>query len=368
MAANAPDHSQLSIVPLGAGDLIDRAVRFYRNNFFTLILIASPPILIGTILNVSWTLLARSMFVPGGSNSFDSMMFIIFSSLGAMIIWFIETTITLAVMGGASRNFVRHLLDSEPINFRETYKNVWQRLGGLLVASATITILLSITGLFVFYFGFGVGAIVIVLITAAFAQIPVLSFIFGIALAIIFAFAIYSLFCLIAVRFAFIPQVMLVEGQGVLASFGRSFSLAGGNSKRFAALLLFTVVATYSALAVIYVPLGWYGWFEGIDIFSIGAGELKPAWYEIASQLSWQMSLILLSPVWMIGLCLLYVDERVRKEGYDIELMATRRLGEIPSVPYTYQNPLQPAIAESGAVPAMTTKDASPGMTTLGLK
>jgi hypothetical protein len=47
----------------------------------------------------------------------------------------------------------------------------------------------------------------------------------------------------------------------------------------------------------------------------------------------------------MVGLCLLYVDERVRHEGYDIELMAARRLGEIPAVPSTYVNPLQPALA-----------------------
>jgi hypothetical protein len=47
----------------------------------------------------------------------------------------------------------------------------------------------------------------------------------------------------------------------------------------------------------------------------------------------------------MVGLCLLYVDERVRHEGYDIELMAARRLGEIPAVPSSYINPLQPALA-----------------------
>jgi hypothetical protein len=34
----------------------------------------------------------------------------------------------------------------------------------------------------------------------------------------------------------------------------------------------------------------------------------------------------------MLGLSLLYVDERVRHEGYDIELMAARELGELPDV------------------------------------
>ena len=52
----------------------------------------------------------------------------------------------------------------------------------------------------------------------------------------------------------------------------------------------------------------------------------------------------------MIGLCLLYVDERVRHEGYDIELAAARRLGDIPDVPADYINPLQPALVASGYV------------------
>ena len=93
--------------------------------------------------------------------------------------------------------------------------------------------------------------------------------------------------------------------------------------------------------------------------------DIIPAWYEIAYNLIWQISFILLTPVWMVGLCLLYVDERVRSEGYDIELMAAARLGEIPSVPSSFVNPLQPALAESvGAAPR---QEKAP-FTTLGLK
>jgi len=69
----------------------------------------------------------------------------------------------------------------------------------------------------------------------------------------------------------------------------------------------------------------------------------------------------------MVGLCLLYVDERVRGEGYDIELMAARRLGDIPNVPDTYLNPLQPAL--STVVPtAIASGKSSSSMTTLDLK
>jgi hypothetical protein len=37
---------QLSLAPLGAGDLIDRAVRLYRRHLFVLIRTAAPPVII----------------------------------------------------------------------------------------------------------------------------------------------------------------------------------------------------------------------------------------------------------------------------------------------------------------------------------
>ncbi len=38
--------NELSLAPLGAGDLIDRAVRLYRRHFLTLIRIAAPPVIV----------------------------------------------------------------------------------------------------------------------------------------------------------------------------------------------------------------------------------------------------------------------------------------------------------------------------------
>jgi hypothetical protein len=163
-------------------------------------------------------------------------------------------------------------------------------------------------------------------------------------------------------QFAYIPQVMLVEGQGIFAAIGRSTSLAGGNVKRLAALFIFTTVATYSALSLLYIPLGWYAYLHGVQILAFDA-DTVPAWYEITSQFIGQISFILMMPIWMVGLCLLYVDERVRHEGYDIELMAARRLGEIPSVPRNFVNPLQPALAQN-QIQNQTNKSK---LTTLGL-
>lgn len=339
-------NSQLSLSPLGAGDLIDRAVRFYRKNFWTFIWIAAPPILVGTLISVAWTMLARNLFnVDLVNNPGETIFYYWFLWLGSLFIFLIEAVTAFTVMGGASRNFVRHLLFGEPITFRETYRNVKSRVFGLFAASTLITVALGFIGLIIFSIGYLVAIIAVFIVIAAFSFSPFIATMISIALALTIAFGTGWLFFLIAANFAYVPQVMLVEGQGVMAAMGRSASLAKSNVKRLYALVVFTILAIYSALALFYVPLGWYAWAEGVQILTFNADTI-PAWYEIASQFLGQASLILLMPVWMIGLCLLYVDERVRHEGYDIELLAARRLGEIPAVSSEFVNPLQPALAQ----------------------
>lgn len=362
------DRTELSLVPLGAGDLIDRAVRFYRKYFWTFVLIASPPVILGTIISVAWTVLGRQIFSPGADkNSIESTFYVLFLWFGSVIIWLSETIATLVVMGGASRNFVRHLLFGEAITFRETYLNTGRRLGSLIVASTMITVLVGAIGLIIFYFGGTISVLLIFLIAWLFSAVPVVA----VLLSILFGGAAFMgtmwLFFLAASRLAYVPQIMLVEGQNIFAAFARSASLAGGNVRRLAALFIFTTVAAYSALMLLYVPLAWYATANGVQLLTFDK-DLIPAWYEIASNVIRQISFILLSPVWMVGLCLLYVDERVRSEGYDIELMAARRLGEIPSVPVTYINPLQPALASVAASNDPVNRTDRSSITTLGLK
>ncbi|HSD45561.1 MAG TPA: hypothetical protein VLB87_03030, partial [Pyrinomonadaceae bacterium] len=46
MSTTALSPGQLPLAPLGAGDLIDRAVRLYRRHLFVLIRTAAPPMII----------------------------------------------------------------------------------------------------------------------------------------------------------------------------------------------------------------------------------------------------------------------------------------------------------------------------------
>ena len=361
--------SDLSLEPLGPGDLIDRAVRFYRKYFRTFVLIAAPPVVIGTFISVLWTILGRQLFTLGPDEmSFENTLYYLFLWFGTIVIWFAETIATLVIMGGASRNFVRHLLFGEPITFTQTYNNAWERFGGLLFASTLIAFVLGLLGTVIFYFGLMIAFLLIAVVIAVFESVPVFAFVLSLVIGLGVTLGTVWLFFLAASRLAYVPQVMLVEGQSVFASISRSTSLAGGTASRLAALFFFSTVAAYSALLLLFVPLAWFASNNGVELMPFGA-EVVPAWYEIAYNVIWQISFILLSPVWMIGLCLLYIDQRVRTEGYDIELMAAARLGEIPSVPSTYVNPLHPALANNVAAPnaQSSVRDRS-NLTTLGLR
>jgi hypothetical protein len=332
--------SNLALAPLGAGDLIDRAVRLYRRHFLTLIRIAAPPVVISAAGSTLTTIAFRAI---GATPSSARLLLYLLVAFGGSIVIIAGSLFSLIVMGGATRNLVAHLLWDEPVSFRSTYRAVKSRFWGLLGASILVAIWL---GFCVWLSGTGMYLVFIFLVVlgVAIAQVmpawviaitSIIGTVVGIVLGLI-------LFFLLAGRMAYVPQAMLVEGRTVGSAIGRSFSLASGNVRRLMAMTLFTFFATYSALAILIAPLIWYGWATGVTL-SLFGGDAWPAWYAIGYEVILQCSHILLAPIWMLGLSLLYVDERVRHEGYDIELMAARQLPEMPELPGV-MSPFAPAL------------------------
>jgi MFS family permease len=346
--------SQLSIAPLGAGDLIDRAVRLYRKHFFVLIRIAAPPVIVTAVGSVLFSISKTQLFSTSSVLSLALASLLAFSSFVVLIVGYL---FSLLVMGGATRNLVAHLLWNEPVSARATYAAVRSRFWGLLGAAVFVLLFLIACGIgavMVLYFVFALVALVAI----AMAQVaPVwLVATIGILFALVVGAIIFCLFFFLFGRVIYIPQAMMVEGKGVFDAIARSFSLAKGNVRRLMAMFVFTTFAFYSALALLIVPLQLYAWSSGVDLSPLSQSEW-PAWYAIGYGVIQESSHIVLAPIWMLGLSLLYVDERVRREGYDIELLAARQLPEMPKVDVT--SPLAPALAAGPAsappTPPMTT-------------
>ncbi|MEZ5308937.1 MAG: hypothetical protein R2684_17465 [Pyrinomonadaceae bacterium] len=353
MAQN--DSTLLSIKPVGAGDLIDRAVRFYRGNFWTMVMIAAPPVIVGSIFMLAWMSISRALFNVNASNPEEMVFYQLFVGLGNLVIWVIQLVAVMIVMGGAARNFVRHLLFGDPVSFKSTYSNVKTRFFGLVAVSTILTFFLGFVYLVLFYIWMIIFALGVAGLAVALASYPSVVAVVSVLWGLASGFAALWLYFLLVSRFAYVPQVMLVEGRGAIEAIGRSMSLAEKNVFRVGSLAIFGVTAIYIALMLLYVPLGFYAWAEGVNLVSFDFADTLPAWYEIALKLVTQLSVILIMPVVVIGLCIMYVDERVRREGYDIELLAASRLGDIPDVPDQFVNPLEPAISKSHSEVSKTT-------------
>ncbi|HYP00776.1 MAG TPA: hypothetical protein VER76_11345 [Pyrinomonadaceae bacterium] len=353
MQTITPAASRLSLSPLGAGDLIDRTIRLYRRHFLTLIRTAAPPVVGSAIGSVLWTVSTHA--IPATESSGRLVLYFGMAAIGALLTM-IGNFFFLLIMGGASRNLVMHLLWNEPVAARTIYRSVRARFWGLVGA-------LLLIGSFGGVFGFIVFMVWITAVMLAVGGAMMIGGgaawfggILGAVLFLLLSSGALFVFFFVVGRAAYVPQVMLVEGRGVFDAIGRSVALARGNVRRLTAMFLFTTFATYSALMLFIVPLGWYGYLQGINPFALTEAEW-PVWYAIGYQVLTQASSILLAPVWMLGLSLLYVDERVRHEGYDIELMAAQRLGEMPLLPGGGHAPLAPAIS---ATPIAASAAAAP--------
>src|SRR5688572_2532402 len=133
--------SQLPLAPLGAGDLIDRAVRLYRRHLFVLIRTAAPPVIIATGGSImGWLLLRRAFFTD------DVATMVLYFALSTMsfLVMFLGYLLTLVVMGGATRTLVAHLLRNDAVTARATYSAVRSRFWGLVGASLIVLIWVSI--------------------------------------------------------------------------------------------------------------------------------------------------------------------------------------------------------------------------------
>jgi len=330
--------SQLQLAPLGAGDLIDRALRLYRRHLFVLIQTASPPMIIVAAGWIISSIYFRQLFQ---SPSLEDGVYYFFMSMIGFGIIFLGYLFVLIVMGGAARTLVAHLLRNDPVSVRATYAAVRSRFWSLLAASLLILlVIISVYSISMMVLYFAMVIVLILSFLIASILPTIVSVLFGIVVFLAGIVASLFLFFFVVGFVAYVPQVMLVEGKGLIDSFGRSIALAHGNVRRLMAMTLFTTFATQSALMILVVALGWIGYVAGIDLWN---SAQWPTWYAVSYSVLGPVSSILLTPVWMLGLSLLYVDERVRHEGYDIELLAARYLGEVPDA--NVMSPLGPALA-----------------------
>lgn len=302
--------------PLSTGDIIDRSVRIYRQNLRPLLATVTVPFLVGAF---GWGLMQFGKTgVDASSTEFPVFSFALMGF--GFLLWIVYLYMMVLSVAGLSRTVGDFIMLGEPITVRGAVTTVRKRLGDLTVASLFLLLAVMVIGMISFAVLFVAVMIMVALTTSLqWAGLPMAAVYIMMALVLIGAFAV--IVCLVVPlcmsRVLFIPQAIMIEGCSAGAALSRAMSLGAKNWNRVLGILIFSYFASYSLAAAVLAPVALLLWLTGylsferetVDAVTGGIG---------------QFSSFLVVPVWSIAYTLLYFDSRVRREGYDVDLLVRR--------------------------------------------
>jgi hypothetical protein len=252
--------------PLSTGELLDRTFSLYRSHFGLFIGIFALPHL--TVLAFQCLGLA---FQSSG-NQILNILSTVFWSMGALLL----TVIVTAASQAATVIAVSQVHLDRTASIADSFSRVRGEIGGVIGLSLLVSL--------------GVGAGLIALI------VP------GILLALMWSLAV---------------PVKILENRGATDAMARSSDLTKGNRGR-----IFVIGALFFVLSFAVTWLLQWPILLAAGITARGLQRLSPGW-QAASLAATFTSQCLVGPLATIAFSLVYYDERVRKEAFDLELMMT---------------------------------------------
>jgi uncharacterized membrane protein len=315
--------------PMSTGQLLDHTFALYKKNFWLFVGIAS----LGPAANVVFQLLAVGSNVgsPFSANN-QAANAAVWAKLGlAMIVGYLIMLAGLAVSHAATVKAVAAVHLGQQTSVLGAYKALWGRLLSLL---GTCLLILLWMALWMFLAVVVMMAIIIptsLLLRTGRVAAP------GPAAAVLaglVAFAVIALvfagFIAIYVRYALAIQACMVENLGPFASLKRSVFLSKGSRWR--------VVVIYLIFLALSLILGM-----GLGGIAGGAGAMlhNKIAAAVLVYLAGFIAGSITGPLATIGLSLLYYDERVRKEAFDLQLMLSSL--DVPGTPSAAPEQATPA-------------------------
>jgi hypothetical protein len=250
--------------PLSISELLDRTFHLYRNNFLVFVGIMAVPQLI--VLALRLTLAVTLTVRP----------FERFNPLGLLV--GLVSYVVIEISAAATILAVSNIHLDRPVSL------------GLAFSSARGSMLRVVLIAFAVGIAAGIGLIFLV--------VP------GIYLWLMWSLAV---------------PVTVLEGGGLNASITRSKELTRGSRGRIFAIYLLVVGLAIAVGAIFQMPLG---------ILAVLLGRGNPqsaiALLTAVSAVGTFISTSLVGPLATIALTLIYYDQRVRKEGFDLQLMMAR--------------------------------------------
>ena len=260
--------------PLTLGELLDRAFQLYRSRFGIFVGIAAIAYLPAFVLQ-SFTL-----WMPRGVSPLAGVS----AGIGFLLL-FLLRYLALIAAAAATIMVVSATYLEQPITVRQAYR----RVSGMLLRLFFIMIVMGIS--------IGIGMLLLI--------VP------GIILALMWGLAI---------------PVAVLEDTGLNDSFSRSRYLTEGHRLRVLAIYLLYFVLLYALFLALGGSLGAFLAIKGGHATPMA----MPSLFVVATIVVSFLVECLVTPVLTISLALMYYDERVRKEAFDIQLMMSA-LSESPA-------------------------------------
>jgi len=251
--------------PLSLGELLDRSFFLYRKNFVLFAGIMALPHLVFLAFQLIHVGLLRG------------------KSSGVTLLWTLATYVLALGVSAASQGAaviaVSHVHLEQSTSIAESFAGIKGRI---------LYLALIMVG---YWMGIGVGLILLI--------VP------GVILALMWALTI---------------PVAVIEDKGLRDAVNRSAELTKGNRGR-----VFVIYALY--LVLIYaIYMAWMLPVLAVAGLSARAHRMVgvPLWTQLAIPIGSFLSNCLAGPLMTIGISLLYYDQRVRKEAFDLQhMMAT---------------------------------------------
>jgi len=294
--------------PLTLGELLDRTAQLYRTNFLLfagIFAVSNGVVLLLAILPEVFSSQYRSALLSGGKVQ-SGMYWLILASillLGMLLYGASIAAVTRAVAWV-------HM--GEPATIRSAYSSTLPRLGRYVwLMFLTALILLGVALVAGLALGI-VMAIGIAVIFVLFSGAKQVAFIAGVVGGLLFDIGIFVAIAWFAARYALGIPVSVVENLKAWKALRRSVELSKESRGRIFVLFLLVGVIQGGLLLLTQGPF---------FLFIFKQHQHMTLGLNIFSQIISVVSNSLVGPILAAGLTLFYFDQRVRKEGYDIEWM-----------------------------------------------
>jgi hypothetical protein len=334
----------VNLRPLSLGEILDRTAQLYRENFILFAGIASVYAGVLLVLNLMQIAMAELL------RQFHMARYETFATLGFVILIFPVIVICSGAAMAANNRAVAWVNLGEPATIRGAYRSILPRLGRYLwiMAIAMFFAYLPFVVIYAAFFlllfavpGFNGGAAHHQGSSAdSYAAILVLMGAIGI-LVLTFPAMIYAIW--MAIRYSLAIPASVVENLKARVAIRRSIELTRGARGRIFVLGLLIAVIQIGLIAITQFP------FIMMAFKDVKQHALLPVWVQIAQQFVAFLTTSFIGPMYATGLTLFYYDQRIRKEGFDIEwMMQAAGL----TVPAPAVQPLPPQSSQASEIPA----------------